>query len=345
MEILGVCAGQGVMLFPFRKRLIANIECRSVFYTKCNSQWKNNFGSVPMVRSKEQLPEKSLKPDIIIGHPDCGHSSVLAYSRAKKLSNPWENESLNLFITSVNDMQPKLFLMENLAKFLDTVGKHNFENILPNYTLIYHIGSVSMFGNSQKNRKRLVIVGINNTHFKGNINHMVSLFTKIFPVRELKTSGILTKGLEEEDISKGHIRENIDDLITMYAGFKISLREVQTFWANNPTITRWPVKDKKFTTAPAVYRNRYDDYPNTARGANRQYNHEGLQMSPRELARIQGVPNRFKVFIDPKRKGYWINKGRVAVTKTPPYEVSLWFKTLIKKAGLYNTQNLDKRIV
>lgn len=58
----------------------------------------------------------------------------------------------------------------------------------------------------------------------------------------------------------------------------------------------------------------------TARKADRQFKWNGLPMSPRELARIMGIPDKFKIHIEEDRKNYWINKGRLIVTQTFPYE-------------------------
>ncbi|HPQ79631.1 MAG TPA: hypothetical protein PLG47_04215 [Candidatus Dojkabacteria bacterium] len=51
LKVLGVSAGAGILLFPFRKNLIANIETRGVFYTKGLEQWKLNFGGIPYYKN------------------------------------------------------------------------------------------------------------------------------------------------------------------------------------------------------------------------------------------------------------------------------------------------------
>ena len=48
-------------------------------------------------------------------------------------------------------------------------------------------------------------------------------------------------------------------------------------------------------------------------------------MTPRELARIQNIPDSFKIYMDIKNPIYWINKGRTTVTKCPPYDIGKWF--------------------
>ena len=56
LKVLGVSAGAGILLFPFRKNLIANIETRGVFYTKGLEQWKLNFGGISYYKN-ETFPD------------------------------------------------------------------------------------------------------------------------------------------------------------------------------------------------------------------------------------------------------------------------------------------------
>lgn len=330
MKILGICGGNGVILYPMRRHLVANVEIRSLFKTPDDIQWKLNFPDIPLyTKADDMMRVQGI--DVIVGAPNCGHSSMLAYSRAKTLSDPMKDDSFEIYMISLKYYKPKIFMMENLEKSLEMVPKEVWQKTFPEYELIFHTGSVSQWGNSQINRKRLILIGIKKDHFGDNLSKVQYHFSNVYKVNEVQTCKGLLKGLKKEDIECGHIREDISDIITMYAGFKISLKEAQKFWLDNPTLKRWTVEGKKFTTAPAVYRNLKNDYPAVARKSNRQFNHNGLQMSPRELARIQGVPEKFKIFMDPERKGFCINKGRTTITKTPPMEISKWFYKQLKK--------------
>lgn len=331
MKILGINGGNGVILYPMRKHLIGNVEIRSVFKTPDDIQWELNFPDIPLITKASQMTQ-IISADVIVGAPNCGHSSILAYSRAKKLSDPMKDDSFELFLTSLKFYKPKVFMMENLPKVLDMVPKQIWYESFPEYELIFHTLSVSEWGNSQKTRIRLVLIGLKKEWFKGNLSKAQYHFSNVYKLKKLKICKDLLGDLGEKEIPEiGHIREDITDIITMYSGFKISLKKVQKFWLKNPTLKRWPVNDKKFTTAPGVYRNLETSYPAVARKANRQFNAQGLQMSPRELAIIQGLPKRFKIYMDLDRKTFSINKGRTTVTKTPPMEISRWFYKQLKK--------------
>jgi len=330
MKILGVNGGNGVILYPMRKHLIGNIEIRSVFKTPYDIQWKLNFDGIRLETDGSNMVNFDF-PDVIVGAPNCGHSSMLAYSRAKKTSDPMKDESFELYMISLGYFKPKVFMMENLPKSLEMVPKSVWEKTLPEYELIFHDLSCNAWGNSQKNRKRLVLIGLKKEHFGKHLLKAQYHFSNVYKVNELKTCKELTKGLKHEDIDIGNIREPISDFITIYSGKKLTLKQIQKFWLENPDLKRWPVNDRKFTTAPGVYRNLANDFPAVARKANRQYNHKGLQLTPRELARIQGVPDKFKLYMDPNRETFSINKGRTTITKTPPYEIARWFYKQLKK--------------
>ena len=333
MRVLGVMAGNGVIIHPLKEYLIGNIEPRAIFHSKNNSQWKINFNEIPYKTSynEDLIHWRKRGVDVIIGNPDCGHSSILSYSRSKKLSNPNDNKSIALYLMSIKLIKPKIFMMENLPKLMDIYDEKFWYNNFPDYSFIFHKCSVSNFGNSQKDRIRLLVIGLDKTYFGTYLDKIQYHFLHVYKIHTLKKSGELIKDLDGVSLNMGHIRENINNIITLYAGFKITLKQVQDFWLKNPTLKRYKVSGRNFDNAPGVYRNLEFDYPSTARKANRQFNHLGLQMSPRELARIQGVPDSFNIYFEPNKIGYWINKGRATVTKCPPYEVGEWFKRQLLK--------------
>ena len=327
--VLGICGGNGVILHPFKKHLIGNIEPRQIFYTKDNKQWASNFGDIPM----EKLPWlvlKGTKIDLIIGAPDCGHSSVLAYSRAKKKSDPNDNPSLNMYFRLVKQYQPSMWVMENLPALLDTITIEELNDSYPNYDINFICDSVSIYGNSQLTRKRLLIVAIRKD---GRFRHIK--VTKPKRPMGLPKTGELLRGLTNKHT--GHNSEGLEEIITLYAGFKMRVADIKEEWlTTRKQHSRWLVEGRNFSTAPGVYRNVHNEYPMTARKANRQFNPDGEMMSPRELARIQGVPDSFVIYTERENGKYWVNKGRATVTKCPPYQMGTFIYKLIQKNNGFN---------
>ncbi len=182
MNVLGISAGQGALLFPFRKHLLGNIEPRGVFHTPGEEQWKANFGDIPFYKGY-CLQEFDEKIDIIISSPDCGASSIMRLSKVKELGKPKDNRSLNLVIEGINYYKPKIFLIENLPRLLSLLPNEYLQEAFKDYKLIFHERSVSDYGNSQVSRKRLIIVGIHKKTGKKYLNAFNEVFQVKTPTR------------------------------------------------------------------------------------------------------------------------------------------------------------------
>lgn len=326
--VLGVCAGNGAVLWPFKNRLVGNIEPRSAFKTPGDEQWIANFPDAPLFRGV--TPYTGFSPDVIIGHPDCGHSSVLAYSRGKKFSDPKENTSLTLYFKAIKHYKPKIFLFENLPALLKTYGEEDLQSNFRNYRLKIIQGSVSKFGNSQISRKRLVIVGVR--------NDLPDITYRIFKLKNkesisLSTFDALVEPLGSLNDALCHVRLKESTKIAMYGGCKMTIGEIKRGWENRPGEKRWSIPNNVMQNAPGVYRNLNGHYPLTVRKGNREFNNEGEIMSPRERAYIQGLPDDFKIIFSRNNPVYWINKGNITVTKCFPMEISTWFKRCLKKVA------------
>lgn len=326
--VLGVSAGNGVSLYPLRSHVIGNIEPRAIFHSLGEKQWFANFPGTFFENGKKPF-NKKLKPDVIISSPDCGSGSILRLSVAKEYGDIKENKSLNLFFASIHFYKPDFFYMENLPGMFRSLPKKSFIEQFPKYNLTFHEASVSKWGNSQLHRVRLVIIGS-----RKDLNcNWEKLFRLPNKSDQIKTCDDLYGDLDDlnNTVSIGHCREPMKDIVTVYSKFKCTCREMREYWMQRPKQKRWEVEGRNFSNAPGVYRNRKNDYPATARKANRQFDHNGLMLTPRQLARIQGVPDDFRIYMDVDKLKYWINKGRATITKTPPMEISTWFSNKLNK--------------
>ena len=326
-NVLGVCGGNGVLLYPFKKRLVGNVEPRGCFHTKNEEQWKLNFGDfIPITRDLEKF--KGMPIDIIMGSPSCGHSSVFRYSRSKKLGKPKEDKSLNLFLYSILLFKPKLFLLENLPKLLDNIPISEWEENFPDYNIIIHTRSVFDFGNSQKSRKRLILVGVNKS-----LGNAYQYFSKVFTCSYYHR--LIVSDIEKLAKGKTNYRNSIKKKVAMYDYRKdkknLTLKQVRKLWKKDfKNEYKWPIKTKKMRTLPGVYRNNPTKYPMTVRPSDRQFNSQGKQLGLEEIRIIMGIPPKFKIFIDKSKKDYWVNKGRITLTKGAVYEIGLWFNGVLR---------------
>lgn len=336
LNVLGICGGNGVCLFPFREdfNILGNHEPRGVFYDKKQEQWNSNFQGIPQYREHRSYEKRV---DVIIGHPDCGDSSVLRMSRAKKAGEVKDNKSINIFLASINVHKPKFWLMENLPGFLKTHSIEDLEICFPKYHILHHISSVSHYGNSQLSRKRLVVIGIRK---KYDISALKYFRLPKVNKDKLKFSQDFEMGNHDNETC--HVREFLDKTCNLYWGIhrQITYQRALELWNTEfEGKGRWHVGGK-MNNQPGVSRNLRDNYPLTVRKQNRQFGTKGLVLSPREMANIQGLPKKFHLVYHLGQSIYWINKGRLTVTKTMPYEIGRWFAKNILK--LQNDTKIDK---
>lgn len=334
MKILGVCGAQGALLSPFKKFLIGNVEPRAQFHTEFEEQWVLNFGKIPFLRNLDGINEI---PDIIIGSPSCGHSSIFSYSRKKTLGNPKKDDTLNLYLTSIVKFEPKFFLMENLPKLLDLIPLEEWHKTLKNYHIITHCHSVSDLGNSQVSRIRLIMVGIRKDYKPLN-----KYFDSLFPVCEKKNCLELYKQVNHSI----NYKEPDDKVLAMYY-YKdpnkqnLTVKQVKELWNTEfKDEYKWPIRSKKMNTLPGVYRNRKYGYPMTLRPSNRQFNYLGEVIGLDECRIIMGFPKEFKIHMNTNRLIYWLNKGRNTLTKGATFEVGIWFKTCLENLLGFSLKNI-----
>lgn len=329
MNVLGISAGQGGLLFPFRKHLLGNIEPRGVFHTPGEEQWKANFKDVPFYKGY-CLQEFDEKVDIIISSPDCGASSIMRLSKVKEFGKPKDNRSLNLVIEGINYYKPKIFLIENLPRLLSLLPNKYLQETFKDYKLIFHERSVSDYGNSQVSRKRLIIIGVHKKTGKKYLN----AFDEVFQVKTPK----LTRELLFESPYGSNYNIPIEKTLAMYdyrklpAKKNLTVRKIQLLWNSDfKNEKKWPIKTAKMSTLPGVYRLELDKAPLTLRPADRQFRPDGYPLGILDFKAIMGFPKAYKIFMDEGNYLYWLNKARYTIAKGSVYEISVWFKRCLKK--------------
>jgi len=327
MNVLGISAGQGALLFPFRKNLIGNIEPRGVFHTKYEEQWELNFKGIPFI--KEYILPEFKSVDIILSSPDCGSSSIMRLSKVKKLGKPKDNKSLNLVIKGIQYYKPKIFLIENLPRLLSLLPNEYLQEAFKDYKLIFHERSVSDYGNSQVSRNRLVIVGVHKKTGKKYLN----AFNEVFQVKTPK----LTRELLFPSPYESNYNIPLNKTLAMYDYRKLpkkknlTVEKIQVLWNSAfRNEKKWPIKTAKMSTLPGVYRLELDKPPLTLRPADRQFRPDGYPLGIKDFKAIMGFPKRFRIYMDQGNYLYWLNKARYTIAKGAVYEIAIWFRKCIK---------------
>lgn len=330
LKVLGVSAGQGALLFPFKDQLIANVELRGVFHTKNEEQWHLNFGNVPFLKSLEPVLEE--KVDVIVGSPDCGASSIMRLSKVKELGNPKDNKSLNLILQAIKHFKPKVFLIENLPRLVALLPQSYFEEALPEYKMVYHHCSVADYGNSQVSRKRLVIIGI-----RKSAKNYLKCFDKVFQVDELKNASSLLEAAYYDSLNSNYMPP-LEKTLAMYDYRKLpekknlTVKRIHKLWQKDfKAEKKWPIKTAKMSTLPGVYRLEADKPPLTLRPADRQFRPDGWPLGIQDFKNIMGFPEEYQIFMSHGDYLYWLNKARYTLAKGSVYQVGIWFNRCLRK--------------
>lgn len=331
MNILGVSAGNGVLLYPFEQSLyhlvLGNIEGRPDYTFKGKPyQWELNFKGPFTSKLEYFIKHYHQKPvDVILGHPKCGNSSKLALSRGKEYRSDKHrtDPSFMLFFEAVNYFKPKYWMLENLPKLMEEFSELEISELVGGDYFIHYLRVNDMdLGGSQESRNRIIVIGYKTAEY-------------VWPILRVNTPEYTQYLLENLPIN-GHFKENMWDRIAIYGGRQMTIAEIQQYWFKykpKRIFITLPGDDDKMAHAPGVYINWENTYPKTARKSNRQFNPNGLPMSPRELARIQNIPDSFKI-LDPilsAKKGLklsktaLLNKARITVGSTPSFNVGKWF--------------------
>jgi len=171
LTAMGLTSGVGSMLVGAQAlgfRVIGNLEWRDYYRFRIpetsDSTFPRNFPGAYMARGLGDVPKDLLPPsiDFAAGHPECGRYSQLSYSVSKGSYNDTRGEDasdLPLFLKLVAELQPRFFLMDDLPESFEALPMSEYTKLLPNYDLFPEWISNWAYGNVQKYRKRMFIVG------------------------------------------------------------------------------------------------------------------------------------------------------------------------------------------
>jgi len=162
MKILGMISGIGSMMIGAKEQgyeVVGNIEWRPYYHT---GTFERNFPDSFMVKTLKDLTAEQETQcedlDIIIGHTECGNFSELRVNRNTQIDKG-DKGDIPEFIEAVQKFKPKFFVMDNLPKSLLVADWKYYSKELPDYEFHFEWISNHGYGNIQKNRKRLFVIG------------------------------------------------------------------------------------------------------------------------------------------------------------------------------------------
>jgi site-specific DNA-cytosine methylase len=159
--------GIGSMLIGARTvgfNVLGNVEWRR-YYHATDDEGRNtfteNFPDAFFVKTIDDIPLRSCMPqiDLLMGHPECGNFSQLSNANPTRLQKLADAADIPLFVDNVAALKPRFFVMDDLPKSLGAFPMDEYMKRLPDYDLFPEWISNYHYGNPQKNRKRMFMIG------------------------------------------------------------------------------------------------------------------------------------------------------------------------------------------
>lgn len=310
LKAIGFTSGIGSMLIGARDAgfgVLGNIEWRD-YYRLIDEQGRNtftqNFRGAFFARGFRDLDPfvehdlRSVKIDLAMGHPECGKYSLLNSANKNASSQKKDAGDIPLFLEYVADLKPRYFVMDDLPQSFMALPMSQYHEILPDYDLFPEWISNYHYGNPQKHRKRMFMIG------------------------SLRSEGYAFVPGEKEEWDNWTVRERIEDIegaygslpnhdqhtvegyssrfINMrYRGDRPTWGEVQEYFKEHQkegqNFTYFgPGGEGDKKVRPSLIRVKYDHPSPVLTGGNPMMHSKiCLPLSIRERARIQGFPDDF----------------------------------------------------
>jgi len=302
MKAFGFTCGIGSMLYGARNagyEIVGNIEWRPYYHT---GTFERNFQEAFMTKSINEMDSGKLSKvkgvDLLLGHTECGNYSNLT-NTSKAVGGQEMLDAIRLdmgdipdFINAVNFFRPKYFAMDNLPGSLLAVPLSMYRLELGDYNVEAHLISNYHYGNIQKHRIRLFIIGRRKElPFKfvsGEFNHETTTFNIIGDLGETPRPEINHVPLLDHEFLT-------DGQIGLESGENLNVRDIKTVFCELGEGQTW-----KYTTRSGVKKMKAgyvmtyrDKFCHTLTGRNSIFHYTGRPLTIRERARIQGLGDDF----------------------------------------------------
>lgn len=305
LTAVGFTCGIGSMLVGARDmgfRVIGNIEWRDYYRFKPSwgsSTFVENFPGAFQARGADDA-QGLLVPgtiDFAAGHPECGRYSNLSHSvvagnGAYKESRESDVSDIPLFLKMVARFKPRFFLMDDLPASFQALPMEEYVRLLPEYDLFPEWISNWGYGNIQKYRNRMFVVGALKTErfafVPGEMEHTRVLKDDILDLIGITPGEIANHSQVELDYAPGrYVNMN-------FYGHRPTWRELQG--SNQDLMTNLPyfTPDGARKIRPGTRSPDWEGFcPVLSGGFNPLHPLRKLPLTVRERARIQGFSDSF----------------------------------------------------
>lgn len=169
LKAIGITCGIGSLLVGAKQagfEVVGNLEWRKYYHLQDDrgrNTFKENFqGAVFKENFRDlELPEieRMMGADIALGHPECGRFSRLSGSVTTRDARAQDPGDIPLFVELVSKFKPRFFVMDDLPKSFTAYPMEKYHELLPDYDLFPEWVSNWGYGNVQKGRDRMFMLG------------------------------------------------------------------------------------------------------------------------------------------------------------------------------------------
>lgn len=322
--VIGMTCGIGSMLIGARAvgfSVLGNVEWRR-YYHATDPQGRNtfmeNFPGTFLVKAIDEIPSSCpTQIDLLMGHPECGNFSQLSNANPTRLAKLQDAADIPLFVDSVAMLRPRFFVMDDLPKSLGAFDMSEYAKRLPDYDLFPEWISNYHYGNPQKNRKRMFMIGaLKKERFvfrPGEQDHGTTVKDVLHDIQS-KYNRLPNHHRHVLDVRCGKAKHMLkrDEEYTW--------REVSEHFKKMPEgwFLQYVKEDGTVTRRPGTYKGYWDGHSHVLDGGSPAINPKtNLPFSLRERLRIQGAPDDFVLYgekLDGKRWDHYVNMALIKQT-------------------------------
>ena len=353
---VGITCGIGSLLVGAKAagfKVAGNVEWRKYYHHQDETErntFTENFPGAIFPNSVEQMTEEEFRkfsnPDIALGHPECGNFSVLNGAHKDRLNMMLDPADIPLFVDLVAKLKPRFFVMDDLPKSFMAYPMAKYAEKLPDYDLYPEWISNWGYGNVQKNRNRMFMLG--------------ALRAERWAFRPGEQEHTLTVEDVIGDLAKPSVRGNMPnhdphDLKSVCAKAlnlgewrkRNTWGEVQKYFADKGGgfTLEYTRDDGKRLKRIGFLKGHWDGPSHVLTGGNAILHHKRNEpYTIRERARIQGFPDDF-VFYGAKLnpKGEWEHDGDGTMVKQTGKAMPVQFAEYVSKqiAAFINKEEFE----
>jgi site-specific DNA-cytosine methylase len=301
LTAIGLTCGVGSMLIGARDsgcKVLGNIEWRK-YYSKPDSEGRTtfteNFPGALFAQKIDDLSESEIETltgaDIAFSHPECGNFSQLRVNKHAALNDPGD---IPIAVELIKRLKPKFFVLDELPKSLIAYPMSKWSEELLDYDLFPEWISNYNYGNVQKNRRRMFMLGALKTERFS--------FVPGEEENELTIADVIgdLKGREGEVPNhQQHIsgKTKCGKAKNLYAiGVQYTWADARKYFrgVNEGTVMKYHSPDGSMKNRMGFYKENWEGTGHVLDGGSPLVHPKTcLPLSIRERARIQGAPDDF----------------------------------------------------